>query len=48
MKIVEEDLSKARIQNIKLDKALKVAQDNLAVKGKVTINSFNIRILISY
>ncbi len=35
VKVMEDDLSKIRIENIKLDKALKSAQENLAVLGKV-------------
>jgi len=37
VKVMEDDLSKIRIENIKLDKALKSAQENLAVLGKVTL-----------
>ena len=37
VRVMEEDLSKIRIENIKLDKALKAAQENLAVLGKVLL-----------
>lgn len=38
MRLLEEDVSKLRIENIKLEGALKTAQENLAVKGKVISN----------
>lgn len=42
VKVMEEDLSKIRIENIKLDRALKAAQENLAVLGKVKFGSFSL------
>jgi len=35
LKVMEDDLSKIRIENIKLEKALKTAQESLAAIGKV-------------
>ncbi len=40
VQIMEQDLSKIRIENIKLDKAFKTAQESLSVLGKVTVLLF--------
>jgi len=45
VKIMEEDLSKIRIENIKLDKALKSAQESLSVLGKVIYFYYKVRLI---
>ena len=36
VKILEDDVNKLRIENIRLDKSLKTAQNSLALRGQVT------------
>lgn len=40
IKILEVDVNKLRIENIRLEKALKTLQDTLAVCGKVCFSFF--------
>ncbi len=35
MRVLEEDVNKLRFENIRLEKALKTAQNSLALRGKV-------------